>query len=192
MPAPIRSGPRRIREGTALTDRELQVLTLAACGYNTRQTARQLHITEDTVKTLRSRSYRRLGAYDATDAVVAALARGDLNLQAVIDARAARRTPTDPRSRAMSTEPTEQQLTDLPQLAVACPRCASPAGQLCTSHQGTRVRHHTVHQARHTAWADQPPPPAANPRAVARDEHAARREAAQRQINARLAGEAGR
>jgi hypothetical protein len=35
-----------------------------------------------------------------------------------------------------------------PQLAVPCPRCEAPAGQLCTSHNGTRTRRTETHQAR--------------------------------------------
>lgn len=41
----------------------------------------------------------------------------------------------------------------LPQLRVACPACGSAPGALCTSHDGTRVRRHDVHQARRAAWA---------------------------------------
>ncbi|MGW1291151.1 hypothetical protein ACWD4N_48400 [Streptomyces sp. NPDC002586] len=44
----------------------------------------------------------------------------------------------------------------LPQLTEPCPAppegCGSPAGLLCTSHNGTRVRHNDVHQARTRAW----------------------------------------
>ncbi|WP_331752787.1 hypothetical protein OG440_38455 (plasmid) [Streptomyces sp. NBC_00637] len=44
----------------------------------------------------------------------------------------------------------------LSQLTEPCPAppdgCGSPAGQLCTSHNGTRVRHHDVHRARIKAW----------------------------------------
>lgn len=40
----------------------------------------------------------------------------------------------------------------LPALAVACPTCHSAPGQLCTSHGGTRTRHHDVHQPRTRAW----------------------------------------
>jgi hypothetical protein len=35
-----------------------------------------------------------------------------------------------------------------PQLAVPCPRCEAPAGQLCTSHSGTRTRNSDTHQDR--------------------------------------------
>ncbi|WP_326700233.1 hypothetical protein OG909_24870 [Streptomyces sp. NBC_01754] len=46
----------------------------------------------------------------------------------------------------MPTRPTR-----FPALAVACPACGSQPGQLCTSHQGTRVRRNDVHQARTAA-----------------------------------------
>ncbi|MGW6461022.1 zinc finger domain-containing protein [Streptomyces sp. NPDC055078] len=39
-----------------------------------------------------------------------------------------------------------------PQLAVACPWCYAPAGDLCTSHGGTRPRRADTHQARRDAW----------------------------------------
>ncbi|GAA2107984.1 hypothetical protein [Streptomyces synnematoformans] len=49
-------------------------------------------------------------------------------------------------------------MTDTPALAAldtACPAppegCGSPAGELCTSHSGTRVRRDSVHQARTAA-----------------------------------------
>ncbi|URC17967.1 hypothetical protein QEN62_gp45 [Streptomyces phage AxeJC] len=40
-------------------------------------------------------------------------------------------------------------------LAVDCPACKSPAGQFCTSHNGTRQRRHDVHQARTKAHREQ-------------------------------------
>lgn len=43
---------------------------------------------------------------------------------------------------------------DLPQIAVGCPTCQAPAGELCTSHGGTRKRRHDTHQTRRAAWAD--------------------------------------
>jgi len=36
-------------------------------------------------------------------------------------------------------------------LAAPCPTCQSQPGQPCTSHSGTRVRHHDVHRTRLTA-----------------------------------------
>ncbi|MFP8887817.1 zinc finger domain-containing protein [Streptomyces mangrovi] len=38
-----------------------------------------------------------------------------------------------------------------PAIAVACPACGSQPGALCTSHNGTRLRRHNVHQARTAA-----------------------------------------
>ncbi|MFJ3085015.1 hypothetical protein [Streptomyces sp. NPDC086838] len=37
---------------------------------------------------------------------------------------------------------------NLPAIAVPCPACKSRAGELCTSHGGTRDRRSDVHQAR--------------------------------------------
>lgn len=45
---------------------------------------------------------------------------------------------------------------NLPPITVPCPRCAAPAGQLCTSHGGTRVRRDDVHQARTAAHRTTP------------------------------------
>ncbi|WP_063735580.1 hypothetical protein [Streptomyces sp. RTd22] len=50
----------------------------------------------------------------------------------------------------MTTEPARS----LPQLAVACPACASPAGELCTSHSGKRTRRNDTHLARRAAWVE--------------------------------------
>ncbi|MEU1494318.1 hypothetical protein ABZ456_29200 [Streptomyces sp. NPDC005776] len=41
--------------------------------------------------------------------------------------------------------------TAFPALAVPCPTCQSPAGVLCTSHNGTRPRRYDVHQTRTAA-----------------------------------------
>lgn len=43
----------------------------------------------------------------------------------------------------------------LPAIAVDCPTCGAEAGHLCTSHGGTRVRRHDIHQARRRAHDDQ-------------------------------------
>lgn len=48
--------------------------------------------------------------------------------------------------------PNDWQCENLPPLTVACPDCGSPAGQLCTSHGGTRARNSQVHRARTAAW----------------------------------------
>lgn len=41
---------------------------------------------------------------------------------------------------------------DLPQIAVSCPDCGAEPGDPCTSHDGTRIRHHNTHQTRRKAW----------------------------------------
>ncbi|MEH0490607.1 hypothetical protein QBA78_36745 [Streptomyces scabiei] len=48
--------------------------------------------------------------------------------------------------------PNDWQRENLPPLAVACPDCGSAAGELCTSHGGTRARNSQVHQGRSAAW----------------------------------------
>ncbi|WP_326678532.1 zinc finger domain-containing protein [Streptomyces sp. NBC_01237] len=49
----------------------------------------------------------------------------------------------------------EEQPLAFPQLAVPCPRCKAPAGQLCTSHNGTRQRTADTHQDRSRAYRRQ-------------------------------------
>ncbi|MER7697015.1 hypothetical protein [Streptomyces sp. NPDC096095] len=49
-------------------------------------------------------------------------------------------------------EAVEEQPLAFPQLAVPCPRCKAPAGQLCTSHSGTRQRTSDTHQDRTRAY----------------------------------------
>lgn len=46
----------------------------------------------------------------------------------------------------------EEQPLAFPQLAVPCPRCGVSAGQLCTSHGGTRQRTNDTHQDRTRAY----------------------------------------
>ena len=43
----------------------------------------------------------------------------------------------------------------LPAISVACPRCGSAPGELCTSHSGTRLRRSDVHQARTAAYIEE-------------------------------------
>jgi hypothetical protein len=70
-----------------------------------------------------------------------------------------RRTTTasrDRRKTATQKEPdvpaTPEQAASLPALAVPCPYCGAAAGDLCTSHSGTRVRRTSVHQDRTAAY----------------------------------------
>lgn len=66
-----------------------------------------------------------------------------------------RATLLDPQSEHQAAE--EQPAPPAPayrftQLAVPCPRCKAPIGQLCTSHNGTRVRRTDTHTARSDAY----------------------------------------
>ena len=62
------------------SERELAVLTLVARGLTNRAIARQLHISEATVKTHLVHVFAKLGVDDRTAAVTAALERGLLRL----------------------------------------------------------------------------------------------------------------
>ena len=59
-----------------ITARELEVLTLVAKGCSTREIARLLWITEDTVQTHVKRTLRRLGARTRAHAVAIAYTEG--------------------------------------------------------------------------------------------------------------------
>lgn len=49
----------------------------------------------------------------------------------------------------MPNQPTDTDpAATLPALALPCPACGAAPGQPCTSHSGTRIRRHNVHQAR--------------------------------------------
>jgi DNA-binding NarL/FixJ family response regulator len=64
----------------ALTTREIEVLSLVAQGGSNKGIARQLHISEATVKTHLVHIYGKLGVADRTAAVTRALQRGILRL----------------------------------------------------------------------------------------------------------------
>ena len=64
----------------ALTAREIEVLSLVARGDSNKGIARQLHISEATVKTHLVHIYGKLGVADRTAAVTTALQRGILRL----------------------------------------------------------------------------------------------------------------
>lgn len=59
-----------------LTDRELEILRLAAKGKSSKEMATAIFISENTVKTHLSRLYRRLGVRSRAEAVAVALATG--------------------------------------------------------------------------------------------------------------------
>lgn len=75
---------RRVRnEGDGndtLSAREIEVLQIAARGGGNKEIARELSISEATVKSHLNHIYRKLNVADRTAAVTAALERGDLSL----------------------------------------------------------------------------------------------------------------
>lgn len=62
--------------GDLLTPREAEVLRLIVRGYSNRDIARELFISESTVKSHTAGIYRKLGAEDRTGAILAAIKRG--------------------------------------------------------------------------------------------------------------------
>ncbi|MGW0432479.1 response regulator [Micromonospora sp. NPDC003197] len=74
---------RQMRQPAAepLSQRELEVLELIARGMTNREAARQLFISEATVKTHLLHAYAKLGVNDRAAAVAAAFSRGYLTLQ---------------------------------------------------------------------------------------------------------------
>jgi DNA-binding NarL/FixJ family response regulator len=72
---------RRAEQKCALSSRELQVLRLIAREDSNRAIARQLFISEATVKTHLAHIYEKLGVKQRTAAVVEALRRGLLSIE---------------------------------------------------------------------------------------------------------------
>jgi DNA-binding NarL/FixJ family response regulator len=67
-------------EDSSLSDREVQVLTLVAQGASNKEVAKQLWISEATVKTHLIHIFGKLGVSDRTAAVTVGLERGILRL----------------------------------------------------------------------------------------------------------------
>lgn len=67
--------------GTALTERELQVLDLAAAGRSNRQIGEALAVSPRTVEVHMHRVFKKLGTRSRTEAVVVAARRGLLDLE---------------------------------------------------------------------------------------------------------------
>jgi DNA-binding NarL/FixJ family response regulator len=63
-----------------LSERELELLRLLACGLSNPEIARQLYLTEGTVRNYTSELFRKLAVSDRTQAVVAALRFGLISL----------------------------------------------------------------------------------------------------------------
>lgn len=108
-----------------LSERDRALLTAAAEGLSAVQTASRLRLSSGYVHHLHGDIVRALGARTWTQAVALAVAAGLITV-----------APGG----------------DLPAIGVACPRCGSLPGALCTSHGGTRERRYDVHQARTAVW----------------------------------------
>ena len=79
--AKLMRGLGREPDAEELTAREREVLALVADGATNRAIARQLHLSEATVKTHLVHVYAKLGVDDRTAAVTTALRRGLLRLE---------------------------------------------------------------------------------------------------------------
>lgn len=66
-------------EGERLTPREREVLACVARGWSTARIAEELGVLPSTVRTHTERARSKLGAHTRAEAVVRALARGELN-----------------------------------------------------------------------------------------------------------------
>ena len=75
-----RVGSRRHGAPDPLTSRELDVINLVARGASNREIARNLHISEATVKTYLTRIFEKLDVTDRTSAVTTALERRLIDL----------------------------------------------------------------------------------------------------------------
>ncbi len=75
-----RVGSRRPGAPEPLTSRELEVVNLVARGASNREIARNLHISEATVKTYLTRIFEKLDVTDRTSAVTTALRRRLIDL----------------------------------------------------------------------------------------------------------------
>jgi DNA-binding NarL/FixJ family response regulator len=64
------------KESSTLTDREHSVLQQLTFGHSTREIGRQIHVSEETVKTHLKQIYRKLHARDRAEAVAEAFRRG--------------------------------------------------------------------------------------------------------------------
>ena len=79
-----RAGARamsRLRDNEMLSSREVEVLRLVMAGKSNREIGQELRVSEGTVKNVLLSAYGKLGVYDRTAAVVAAVERGVLRIE---------------------------------------------------------------------------------------------------------------
>jgi DNA-binding NarL/FixJ family response regulator len=83
-----RDSLERIGDGheSVLSDRELEVIVLAARGFSNRQVATQLHISEATVKRHLANIYEKIGVRSRSDAVRIALAEQWIGFHEILSA----------------------------------------------------------------------------------------------------------
>ena len=74
-------GQMRAPAQESLSSREIEVLSCVAHGASNKEIARQLHISESTVKTHLIHIFGKLGVSDRTQAVTTALQRGILRIE---------------------------------------------------------------------------------------------------------------
>ena len=85
-PVPAKLAARLHREivtPSRLSEREIDVLALVACGYNATEIAPMLHLSVWTVQSHQRRLRDKLGARTMAHAVAIALKRGDLDPELV-------------------------------------------------------------------------------------------------------------
>lgn len=71
--------------GDSLTEREVEVLALAASGVSARRTGEKLHLSDETVKGYRKRIVAKLQALNIAHAVALGCAIGLVNCEAVLE-----------------------------------------------------------------------------------------------------------
>ena len=69
-----------VRSQRRLTARGREILTLASQGLRTKQIARSLWLSQHTVRNHLKNAYKVLGATDLTEALLKAIARGQISL----------------------------------------------------------------------------------------------------------------
>ncbi|MGH3036257.1 MAG: response regulator transcription factor [Gaiellaceae bacterium] len=64
------------RNGAALTGRELEILELVSRGFESRAIGRELHVSQETVRTHMTHVLGKLGAHTRAEAVAIAVRKG--------------------------------------------------------------------------------------------------------------------
>lgn len=73
--------------GSPLSEREIEILELAARGYTSTQTAEKLYLSTETIKGYRKRALSKLGARSLSQAVAYAIGIGLINITALMEYR---------------------------------------------------------------------------------------------------------